>query len=218
MACHAWNPEWIGSIYDEVAPEERRALDAHVAGCADCRERLELVAATRQTLRASAPDVPAAPRVLVITRAPAGAWRTLALGAALAAASIAAGVLVGARWLPAPALSATPTDVARTTPAVDVTDDDLGRATAAIDRLSQRIAALETRSPAERAATGGISETQLRAELDALARRLARDRDRDVEYLLQAIAASEIRTGTWMDETRGALNYIARNQRGLTDQ
>jgi len=73
---------------DELAPAARREADAHLAGCAECREELDDVAAVRQAIRIL--PVHATPRPLLDgPPVPAVASRRHAAWA-LAAAAVAA--------------------------------------------------------------------------------------------------------------------------------
>lgn len=74
---------------DELAPAARREAEAHLAGCAACREELDEVAAARTMIRIM--PVHAAPRPLLgpVPR-PASASRRRAVWALVAAAAAAA--------------------------------------------------------------------------------------------------------------------------------
>jgi anti-sigma factor RsiW len=48
----------VGYVYDELSPEERQALTAHVSGCPDCQVELEDLRATRMHLSLWAPPEP----------------------------------------------------------------------------------------------------------------------------------------------------------------
>ena len=48
----------LGYVYDELLPEERQALTAHVSGCPDCQIELEELRATRMHLSLWAPPEP----------------------------------------------------------------------------------------------------------------------------------------------------------------
>jgi anti-sigma factor RsiW len=79
---------------DELAPAARREAEAHLAGCTDCREELEQVAAARQVIRIM--PVHAAPRPIldaVPVRA-ATASRRRATWALVAAAAAALALLL----------------------------------------------------------------------------------------------------------------------------
>ena len=75
---------------DELAPAARREAEAHLGGCAECREELDEVAAARQAIRIM--PVHAAPRPLLdVGPLPAVASRRRAVWAlaAVAAAAVA---------------------------------------------------------------------------------------------------------------------------------
>lgn len=74
---------------DELAPAARREAEAHLAGCAECREELDDVAAARTAIRIM--PVHAAPRpILDPVPVPAAASRRRAVWALVAAAAAAA--------------------------------------------------------------------------------------------------------------------------------
>ena len=74
---------------DELAPAARREAEAHLAGCAECRQELEEVAAARMAIRIL--PVHGAPRpILDPVPATASAGRRRAVWALVAAAAAAA--------------------------------------------------------------------------------------------------------------------------------
>jgi anti-sigma factor RsiW len=74
---------------DELAPAARREAEAHLAGCAECREELDDVAAARQAIRIM--PVHGAPRPIVDpVLVPAAGSRRRAVWALVAAAAAAA--------------------------------------------------------------------------------------------------------------------------------
>jgi anti-sigma factor RsiW len=74
---------------DELAPAARREAEAHLAGCAECREELDDVAAARQAIRIM--PVHGAPRPIVDpVPVPAAGSRRRAVWALVAAAAAAA--------------------------------------------------------------------------------------------------------------------------------
>ena len=78
---------------DELAPAARREAEAHLAGCAECREELDEVAAARQAVRIL--PVHATPRRLLDgSPVPAAASRRRAAWAVAAAVAAAAVALV----------------------------------------------------------------------------------------------------------------------------
>ena len=73
---------------DELAPAARREAEAHLAGCAECREELDQVAAARKAIRIM--PVHAAPRpILEVRPVPAAASRHRAAWALVAAVAAA---------------------------------------------------------------------------------------------------------------------------------
>ena len=81
----------------EVTPDERTAVESHLAGCAACREELEGLAAARSSLR----SLPAAEPPSGVLAEPAPVVRRIApkpitwAAAAAAAALITVGLAVG---------------------------------------------------------------------------------------------------------------------------
>jgi len=108
MNCQTAHDKLIELVYDELSGEERRAVEAHAAGCDACREELDRLRFARSALsahyaaepEAGAFDVAAAegrarrrpPRVIRFPGA-TGRWLRAAVGVAAAAA------LVGGIWL-----------------------------------------------------------------------------------------------------------------------
>ena len=41
MMNHPKGEEWVQYVYDEIKPDLRRQLEAHLQGCADCRDELQ---------------------------------------------------------------------------------------------------------------------------------------------------------------------------------
>jgi anti-sigma factor RsiW len=75
---------------DELAPAARREAEAHLAGCAECREELDEVAAARQAIRIL--PVHAAPRPLLDGPPVAAVASRRRAVWALAAAAVAAAI------------------------------------------------------------------------------------------------------------------------------
>jgi hypothetical protein len=220
MPCKQWNDDWIARLYGELDPAEERALDEHLERCAACRETLDGLGASRELLREAAPEVPATPRVVVLRPRPV--WSTawaFAAGAVCALLLFGLGFLAGPRWMSTGAASGRqPAQVALTPqaerteqPAVaDVTptrsepDPELREDLFA---LRERLEQLEAQPP-----DAALTPDQFSAALDRLERRFQQERVRDLEYVIRSITASELRTGTWMDQTNEALTLLALRQ------
>ncbi|MDQ3170957.1 MAG: zf-HC2 domain-containing protein [Acidobacteriota bacterium] len=91
MCTEANNESLVGFLYGELAPDETRAVEAHLAGCAPCRAEVLGLRATRDDLLAWAPpecrDLPSSWAAAPPAPAPMarlGAWAP-ALGLAAAA-------------------------------------------------------------------------------------------------------------------------------------
>lgn len=85
----------VGSLYNELSPGERQTLQAHLAGCGECRVELEGLRATRTHLALWSPPVPDLGfRVILGGSAPALALpRRMRLAPAFAFAAAAVVVL-----------------------------------------------------------------------------------------------------------------------------
>jgi hypothetical protein len=214
MACTRWTDEWVAQLYDELDPVAARECSAHLAACDDCRRTMDGLAATRRILHEE--PLPAAlpapaPRVLVLR--PRRAWTVpwaLAAGAACALTAFGVGLWSAPRLGPAPA--------GTHPPAVEATVDALSREVERLRRsqsdFEARVASLEA-SPAsggEVVPAARLTREQLASELERVEARLAEERERDLEAVLHSLTAAERRTGTWMDETRQALQVLALRQ------
>src|SRR5688572_30397241 len=81
MCIEANKDSLVGFLYGELAPAEARAFEAHLAGCAPCRDEVAGLRATRDDLLAWAPpecrDLPSSWAVAPVAPAPMaryGAW------------------------------------------------------------------------------------------------------------------------------------------------
>lgn len=205
MSCREWKESWVAHLYGELDGQELLTLQAHLDGCLECTATLDALGRTRNRLRESPPDVPAAPRVIVVGSAPAwsASW-------GFAAGSLAALVVVGAGlWIARPPSPVQPSGqiVQDNRPP---TDPPVGPT----DRFAEQLAALDTRLDRVEAAPAvpGLTSAALRDELARFERRLSRERADELDYLLQSITASELRTGTWIDRTQDAIHLLAARQ------
>lgn len=210
MSCAKWNEQWIAHLYGELEAEEATHLEGHLAGCADCRRRMELLAESSRLLREAAPVVPAVPRWAAIEsrRGWQPAWAFVS-GLACASVLFSLGLFAAPRlgWIPVHTPS-TPSD------AVDTASirENLEQQAAQQARLSERVEAFETRLAARQpSAATGVSRRELDRRLDSLTESFETQRAADVRYLLGEITATEVRAGTWVDETRNALRFVALN-------
>lgn len=216
MPCKHWNDDWIAHLYGELPASEERPLAAHLERCAECRAALDELRDTRELLREAAPEVPVAPRVLVLRPRPirASAW-AFAAGAACALLLFGLGFVAGPRWTAA--RDSTPATVARADDPSPATAAEEPGADAApvsleaspelyedVQAIEQRLARLEAR-PGDEA----LSVAEFHEGLAELERRFNRERVRDLEYVVRSLTASELRTGTWMDQTENALTMLA---------
>ncbi len=184
MSCKEWKTEWVAWLYDELDGEELRAATLHLERCADCRATMDRLSYSQRVLKESAPAVPAAPRVVVLQ--PKRAWSPIWAFAAGAACAV---VVFGLGFFAAPGGPSVPAP--------------------AIQQFENRLALLESGTTDN---APPLTEAQLRQSLDRLERRFNRARQTDLEYLMQSITASELRTGSWLDQTHTAMNLLAMRQ------
>jgi len=208
MTCKDWNEDWVAHLYSELDPEQERTLAAHLDRCASCRATLDELSSVRRTLREAAPVVPSAPRVVVLgARGRRPPWL---LAASLAAAVLLVGAALVAwpRWTePAPS-----SGTADLRPAEDADRETIARMEATIRALEERLARLETKPPRETLVSPAVSKQELALALDHLTRRFDRERARDLESVVQALTAAELRTGSRLDQTREAVHLLALRQ------
>lgn len=200
MTCHQWKDTWVAHLYGELDEEERNQLTAHLDRCGSCRRRLEELAEARRRLHTDVPAVPSRPRSsILLRRNERFGWWSFAAGLACGALVFGLGFLAGSRG-------------DRTAPAVSPAAREA--ASGDVDRLEQRLVSLEDRLERWTAATPERLATreQMESELQALERRFDRRRAEDVRFLIRSITDTELRTGTWIDETRRALTYLALQQ------
>ena len=225
MACQEWNDDWIAHLYDELPPEEERRLRDHLAACGECRRTLEELSESRSLLREACPAVPANPSVMVLR--PRRWFQPLwacAAGAACATLIFAAGFYT-ARGLPGsaatgPAIASveparptggtSPAVVRETHEAAGPADD--GELAAQLEAVRARLDALErdvsTAGPPASESTL-LTRAEFEQEMTRRDRRLDLKRSQDYQFLLEQMAAYEWRTGTRLNQTREAINWVA---------
>lgn len=192
MACTDWIPRWLPLLYGEASPEEAARAEAHLAGCASCREEFRSLGEMRRRLRESAPSVPPAPRVVVLeSRARLRPPLAFAAGVLLAA-------LVG--FLAFAGGRATAPDSSRPETTSSVSPEEMEDVVRA--EVERRVA--ETIAAGDAARREDWSDA-----LVGLERRIETARRSDLDYLLARIAASDRRTDGILDETQRALQYVA---------
>ena len=206
MPCKEWKNDWVAHLYEELEPEEERRLETHLGDCSECRETMDSLAASRRLLGRSAPFVPASPGVVVLR--PRSSWRpawAFAAGVACAAAVFAMG-LYATPWIPGATFAANPTvDPESETP--DPRDEAIQALWQDFRAFENRLTRVEQGTPQEL-----VTQDRLDEELYLMERRLKQERARDYESVLEALTASEIRTGTWLGQTQDALDMLALRQ------
>lgn len=147
----------VGYLYDEIDPVSRRALEAHLAACAACRDEVGDLRATRRQLADWAPpEQPLGFQIVSRALKPAPRWRAalspawglaaaavLVLAAAAAIANVeirygADGMMVRTGWGNAPATAAQAAPQAQAAAAVPAD------VTASLDTIERRLRELET--------------------------------------------------------------------------
>jgi len=213
MPCHEWKHAWVAKLYDEIDDVEERELTTHLAQCSDCRATLDDLERTRVALRTSetVAPTPAASRVVVLNtgRHRAPAWH-VAAGWAASVLVFVVGLYLGSRL---PGREPIPSEARADRPAADrATSVDLSSfeaRLAALERGEAEAAAARDSQTRDVASEAVVTDAELGAELDRLARKLRGERARDMDFLLGEISATEWRAGKWIDETREAVRYVA---------
>lgn len=217
MRCEDFREDLIDRIYGEQEPEGRERLSTHLSECSACTEELQALERTRGILQRSLPDVPSAPRV-VLLQPRASRIPMLAVAASLAGVGLLSGLAAAWAWQARGAAetlaqSAGRAAPVRALPASDsVSREEMERWFDA--RLAQVLEDRGARPAAPRTEqASGSSRTLTKPEVDALLarmeRKLDRDRSADVQYLLGEMAAVEARTGLQLGETQQAIKYLA---------
>jgi hypothetical protein len=227
----------VGYLYDECEPEERRAIDAHVAVCPACAAELAALGSTRLQIAAwTPPEAHLGFRIVSDTAPsnvlrPARWWRgTLPVWAQAVAASLifAAGLWLGiARGIEPSADS--PAPVMATAPATPATAASAADLAALERRLRAEMAQLRTASAPPATAPQTASEAQLMTRVRALIeeselrqqRELAlrtaqvvRDfdiqRQVDLAQIQRTFGQMQGQTGAEVRDQREMLNYLMR--------
>jgi len=211
MACKEWKNDWVAHLYDEMEPDEERALVAHLEACAECAATMSGLRESHLLLQSSAPEVPAAPRVVVLQprRVWSGPW-VFAAGAAFSLILFGLGFVAGPRWVEATRgaddgttrVAAADAAPAETIPATETETlkDALAAMQARLDRLEQQP------DPST------LTAAEFRQELERFERRVNQQRAGDLEQVIRSLAVAEQRTGTWMEQTQDALTLLALRQ------
>ncbi len=197
MSCNAWKDDWVAHLYGELQADEEQELLRHLQDCSICRQSMDDLAEARRLLAGT----PAVPEVSWArsTQAAAWSWRTVgAFAAGVACAALCFGMgLVGAGYLNTPTESIPTASVVPT--------DDIEELRRTVQVLTARLAEVEEQD-------SGATLTDVQREISAAEKRFNRERGRDLEYLMQTMTASELRTASWKDRTNETLQLIALRQ------
>jgi anti-sigma factor RsiW len=180
MPCKLWREEWIAHLYGETTADERRAIEEHLAECSACAETLQELQESRLALAESVPPVPDAPRVVVLRSQ--RKWSpawAFATGVAAATLVFFFGTLLGSP------------------------------ATQSLEKRVAQLEAAPTAMPTHQDGDELITRAQFDEEIQRVTRRHRRERAEDLDHLARYFAASEQRTGTFMNQTQEALTYLA---------
>jgi hypothetical protein len=204
MPCKNWNDEWVAHLYEELDPAEESRLKEHLAFCTECRLTMEELSASREFLQQASPRVPATPRVVVLK--PRGFLQPMwayAAGMACALLLFGVGLLAGYQL---PGIAGAETELA---PVAAVESDAAMRAQ--LNSILARLNHIEQTAGSR--PTGPVpvylTRAQFEEAMNSQQRLIDVKRARDFEFLLKEITATELRTGTYIDETREALRFVA---------
>ncbi len=211
MSCMEWKEILVARVCGEIDDEESDRLSRHLSVCEECARAIGDLATTREVLRASAPDVPAAPRVVLLKPAPSR-LAFLGIAAGLAAVGVLSGIGLAWSWQAREELARiVSTGEVRPAPVVEAVSREEMETW-----LDTRLARFQAESdltspPARRQGPGArpLSKPEVEALLTRMERRIDRDRVADLDYLLKEVAAAEARTGLQLGETRNALRVLA---------
>ena len=218
MACKKWKDEWVAKLYDELEPRELGECDEHLAVCEDCRGTIEQLDASRRMLRECEAPLPASPRLVVLQpRRPWHSAWTFAAGAACALLAFAVGLFAAPRIGDAVPVEQVGT-IASTGQEGEASVASISRELERLRQLQsgfdQRVSRLEESPGPALQADGGnrLTRTQLDDELRRFEGRFNREREQDLEAVMRSMTASEMRNGSFMDETRSAIQVLALRQ------
>ncbi len=214
MSCEMWNDRLIGRLYGDVGPGDDAALTAHLSGCERCRTALDGFQRVRAVLHQDASDEPRVPRVVVLRDRsrirPALMAASLLGAAALAGAGAGAGYALGRAGSPAKATTAAPTRSALDPVTEELVRREVDRRVAAAVALREgAIGSKAQRDATYPAGERPLSSSTLRTELAKFERQWNGARAADLDYVLDQIAASEVRVGAQIGKTNDALRYVA---------
>ncbi len=210
MACKEYETGLMEILYDEIEPPHRKALEAHLASCAGCRAELAGLRADRDMLAAASPDVPEAPRVIILNTTPGtsggrtffGRYGMFAAGFAAAALMMAAGLATGFYLVPdgSVALSEDPGLTAQ----IDLVDQ--AQLQNELNARDARLVNLIDRKS---------GETQ--ADMTRFSSALDSRRKQDLRFVLSEIMATEAWAGQAIGENRQSLRHLTfANEPGVT--
>ena len=211
MSCSEWKEHLVGRIYQEIDAHEDARLAAHLPGCAACTAELEELERTRRTLRESLPEVPLAPRVVLLAPR-ASRLPLLAVAASLAGIGLLSGLAVSWSWQARGAAlslarSASGSPVQQTAlPASGPSEEDVQRwVDARIDKLlEERTTHQASGSAPARSSPYPVTKPEVDAMLTRMERKLDRGRS-DLRYR-SASGGRRARTGFQLGETQRAIS------------
>jgi len=211
MACMEWKERLVARLYDDLDDEESGSLSRHLAVCADCAREIDDLARTRDVLRSSAPRVPAAPRVVLLTPAPSR-LSFLGIAASLAAVGLLSGIAAAWSWQARETVERmASTRSAGAAPVVQaVSRDEMEKWFET--RLARLQAESDVRNPLARVhgpSDPPLTKPEVLDLLTRMERKIDRGRVADINYLLGEMAAAEARTGLRFGETQNALRLLA---------
>jgi hypothetical protein len=218
MPCNEWKDEWVAHLYGELDAAEERGLTEHLAACSDCSNHMDELSSSRELLRSYSPSIPATPRVVVLR--PRGFFQPFwayASGAACALLLFSIGLLAGYNL---PGFRGAADDGGPVATARPHSDEILPiTAAGGDDALRQELDMLKQRLVSLEQATAGpmvsgspdpyLTRAQFQDAMNSYRRAYDARHARDFEFLLKEITATELRTGTYIDETREALRWVA---------
>jgi len=214
----------VGYLYEELPPREQAAFEAHLAGCAECRQEVGALGDTRRHLASWAPPEPEFNFTVVRTNAPATVrkmpvrfvprWALAAAAALVVIAGAAAIANVEIRYRKDGTLVVR-TGWSRPTADTAVPGPPAVLATAASDQLKAQVIALQQRlqqveqSSQHLRVAEGTREGRVRDAISELRKILAESEARHRTEMAVHIAQ------VWKDFTAARVNDWARMQQAV---
>jgi len=215
MFCQGYEERALEMLYGELDPLDQQRFESHLGACESCRAELQALHRTRAVLQDAAPDVPVAPRVVILS-APRQRPPTWAIAAGVAGFGLLAGMALSWSWQARATATSLAADLAaRQSQTIETAAATPASMEAIIDQrvrdqVERYLAAHQgVQTPKAIDANEFLTASDVDARLTRFDRKLDRERANDLQYLLDQLANVEARTTARFGETEQALRYVA---------